>query len=239
MALSYSLCNILNEDCEVFTINNNTVYGSPNINRNGEADVLICAYVDNILGEQFLTVDSTPYDSKISYDINNEKDGHYVAELESFDSFSNIVSYIKEILDSNNIITSYANLVYYSTTQKFYKCIANNPASPNSIAPDDPTGPTYWAVITNFTNTDIRNNTTIRVTSFDFIHDCRGRKCTKDALLSVLKKSPDCLDVKTLLPYLKKRVLLSGARVEADDLNFIEAENITRTLANICPCQTC
>jgi hypothetical protein len=221
-------CLILHDNCGEFTFKNETDY-TPDL-RTDKAEVLIAAHVDEQSIENFVTVDSTPYTSKLEYLINNTKDGHYHFELLRFPTFVPATIYDPETRDGNDIIITYADLVYYTNTQKFYK----NIQSTSTVAPDDLTGAEYWEEITDFTDEEVRKNTNIEVGVFDDIHDCRARKCTKDELYKVTCKDPNCLDVKTLMPYLKKAVYLAGARAKNSDDQPEKAETILRIMDNQC-----
>lgn len=232
MAIVYKFCTVLHDDCGVFTLQNNAVYGGAERLRSATGDVLISAHINEDETEDFATIDSTPYDSKISYDITNTLDGHYHSELLEFPNYNAGTAYIAEIRDVNSIITTYANLIYYPTTQKFYK----NILASTGIAPDAVNGTTYWVQITNFTNSEVRLNTTIYVGVFDDIATCRSRKCVKNELIKLTSKDVSCLDEKTLLPYLKKKIYLSGAYALNSDQKSEQAEHVIRTLTKLCPC---
>lgn len=229
MALVDKVCLIYTGNCGLFKYSNQTVYGAPNQNRNQGAEILVTAHITEVPAEEFITVDSSPYLTKLEYDINNIIDGHYHFDRLRFPIWANDAA-VAEIKDVNGIIITYATLRYYTPTNKFYKCIQIH----TNIAPDAINGNQYWSEITDFTLEAIRKNTTIEIFSVDKLYDCRGRKCTKKELL---KLSCNCNeDIKKFLPYLKKKILLSGARSKMDDLKPEQAETITRQLDNLCGC---
>ncbi|MFN7465335.1 MAG: hypothetical protein ACK53T_02355 [Planctomycetota bacterium] len=220
-------------DCNVFTIRNTTVYGAPNQDRNQAAEVLIVAHVTEKGVEEFLTLDSTPYLTKTEYSVTNSVDGHYRIEFLRFQLWSGTTSYVKEVRDGNNIITTYASVVYNPTTGKFYKAI--DPSL--NIQPGVTVGwQTDWVEITNFTDIELRANTNLEVGAFDTIHDCRSTVCTKNELYKVACVDPNCNELKNYLPYLKRAVLLAGARAKNDDAQPEKAETIIRTLSDLCSC---
>lgn len=223
-------CLILHDNCGEFTFKNETDY-APAV-RADAAEILIAAHVDEDSIENFITVDSTPYTSKLEYLINNSKDGHYRFELLRFPIHDNTgaTTYNPEVRDGNDIITTFADLVYYTNTGKYYKNILQTSA----VLPDAVNGATYWEEILDFTDSEVRTNTTIEAGVFNDIHDCRARKCTKDELYKITCKDPNCLDVKTLLPYLKKAVYLAGARAKNSDDQPEKAETILRIMDNQC-----
>lgn len=228
MALVDSVCLIYTDECTLHKYNNKTVYGTPNQDRNQAAEILIVAHVTEKSVEEFITVDSTPYLTKLEYDINTTKDGHYRYERMRFQFWNSGTSYVKKVVDGNNIITTYPSLIYYQATGKFYKALENH----SNIAPDSGSGTTNWSEITDFTIAEIRLNPNIEVFISDLLYDCRSRKCTKKELL---KLDCGCVDDLTkLLPFLRKKILLTSARSKADDQKLQEAETITRVLEKLC-----
>lgn len=229
MALENSVCLIYTDECTLHKYSNKTVYGTPNQDRNQAAEILIAAYVDEDEVEIFLTVDSTPYISKLEYDINNTIDGHYRYERLRFQFWSGATAYVKKVVDVNNIITTYPSLVYYTVTGKFYKALENH----TNVAPDTAvTGIINWIEVSDFTIAEIRLNPNIEAFVNDLLFDCRGKKCAKTELLKI---NCGCIDdFKKLLPFLKRKVYLAAARSRADDENLKEAEIITRELSKLC-----
>jgi hypothetical protein len=217
----------------LFKYINGTVYGGSEPARSAGAEVLLAAHVDEKEIENFVNVDSTPVLSKTEYDINNNLDGYYLFERLRFPIYDNATAYTAEVRDGNNIITVYAKLIYYAATDKFYK----NILASTGIAPDAINGSTYWQVILDFTNPEVRSNTNILNFIYKALYDFRGRVCTKNELYKVAANGCGCTDdINKLMPYLKKKVYLSGAKAKADDTKFEEAETITRVLEKLCPC---
>lgn len=211
----------------LFRISNDTIYGGSNPNRGDSAEILIGAHVDEAEIENFITIDSTPYLSKTLYDISNTLDGHYHFETLRFPSYNGATPYFAIVRDGNNIIVTYPSVVYYATTGKFYVSILAS----TGINPDAINGATYWQVITDFTTQDLRKNTNLTVGIFDTLFDFRGRIGVKNELYKLVSKGCGCIeDINKLLPYLKKKVLLVGAKSKADDNNTNQAETITRQL---------
>lgn len=232
MAIVYKFCTVLHDDCGVFTLKNQTNYGSPERLRSATGDILISAHITADEVEEFATIDSTPYTSKLDYEVPNSIDGHYHSEILEFPLWVGATPYTPEVRDVNNVITSYASLVYYTPTTKFYK----NIQATSAILPDAINGSSYWTVITDFTDEEVRKNTTIFVGIFDDIATCRSRKCVKNELYKLSFKDPSCLDEKTLLPYLKKAILLAGAASLNNDQKPEQAELVIRKLQQLCPC---
>ncbi len=228
MPLSYTFTKSVQSDPAIFYINNTTVYGGANPLRNAGGEILIVAKVDSESVETFLTVDSTPFNSRLVYTVSNSLDGYYHAELLRFTNYNSANTFVVEVKDINNVITTYANVVYYPSTQKFYKAVLAS----NSGAPQLPTNTSYWTEITDFTVDSIRKNTTLEVGIFDLLHDVRNSNVVKDNLYNIVKKELAENTIKDLVPYLKKAIYLEGARIKAGDTKFLEAEIITRVLDN-------
>lgn len=218
-------------DVAVFTFKNTTVYGAPNQNRNQAAEVLIAAHVTEQGVEEFVTVDSTPYLTKLEYSINNTLDGHYHFELLRFQPWSSVTAYVKEIRDGNNVITTYASVVYGATTGKFYKAIDPSTNVEPGVAVE---WQIDWVEITDFTDEELRSNTNLEAGVHDNIHVARSEVCTKNELYKVACVDPNCTDLKNYLPFLKRAALLSGAKSKNDDLQPEKAETIIRTISNLC-----
>ena len=216
---------------DLMRFNNLTVYGSPNQNRNQGAEVLIVAHIDTSEVENFITIDSTPVLTKTLYDMTNTIDGYYHAELLRFQLWSIATPYVQETRDVNNIITSYANLIYDTVTAKFYKTLVSNTGQAV-------TNPVYYKEITDFTDSEVRLNTTIEVAEFEMLFDARTRICTKNELYKLISKGCNCgtEDITKLLPYLQKKILLSGAQSKLDDSKPEQAEIIIRGLDRYCKC---
>jgi len=229
MAVTWLHCLVLTDNCGEFLFKNESTYTAPDT-RESKGELLIVAHVDEDAVENFITVDSLAYLSKIEYSIFNTKDGHYRFELLRFPIFdeTGAITYDPEIRDGNDIITTYAKLVIFGN--KFYKNIQTT----STVFPDAIEGAEYWTEITDFTDAEVRNNTNLAVGVFNDIHDCRARKCTKDELYKIVCKDPSCVDLKTLLPYLKKAVYLAGARAKNNDDQPEKAETILRILDNQC-----
>lgn len=228
MALVENFCLIYSGDCEVHQFQDKINWGSPEEDRSQGADILLAFHVTDKSVEENVAVDSKPYLSKLIYDINNTLDGHYRYELLRVPIYFNSTSYVKEIKDSNSVTTTYPSIVYYSTTDSFYKAIEDNVG----IAPDDPTGTTYWEPFTAFTTDIFRANTTLRVYVYNAIYDCRSRKCVRKALTDL---GCGCDDLKAFQSVYKKQALLMGARALTDNGDYNKAETNIRVLANLCP----
>lgn len=227
MALEKDFCIIYTADCALYKFQDKINWGTPEVDRAEGAHILLAAHIKEDGTEEFTTVDSVPYTSKLEYDIPNTIDGHWIAELLRFPIYDINTNYAKEIKDVNGVITNYANLMYHSGTNKFYKAIENV----LNVAPDEVDGSLYWQEITSFTLDEIRKNTTIAVYDYKYLYDCRSRKCVKDLLIGM---GCNCSDDNKIKAYDKARVLLQGAQALADDQKFTLAETNIRVLEKRC-----
>jgi len=230
MALVFNYSKKSTTDPGLFQITVSANYGSPNPDRNQGGEVLIAAHTTQKEVEEFIPVDSSPYLTKSTYDIYNTLDGAYKVESLRFALYNAGTPYIPEIKDNNNIITTYASVIYYSPTDKFYK----NISASTGIAPDAVNGTTYWQQITDFTTDEIRNNTNLIIGTYQFVHLDRSKLCVKNELFK-LSSMCGCDDLKEYLPFLKKKVLLDGACALAADFKFSNAEANIRVLQKLCP----
>ncbi len=232
MSLTRTHTLVKTNDCGVFIFNNTTAdYGTGgNEARNESAELLLAFYMP--LGvESAITVDSTPYLTATSYNITNTLDGHYHFELLRIPKWTSSAYTQIEIRDINDIITTYATIVYGESAGKFYKLI--DPST--DVEPGVDSGwEEDWEEITDFTDEEIRSNDTIEVSEFNDIHDCRSTICTKNELYKVSCADPSCMDMKNYLPYFKRAVLLAGARAKNADSQPEKAESIIRILSNLC-----
>lgn len=80
--------------------------------------------------------------------------GWYERMLVRIQIYSGATAYVPQV-EAGGIVTQYASIVYYASTNKVYKCIL--PTTGN-----DPTNPTYWEEVTDLST--ILDNTNITVT---------------------------------------------------------------------------
>lgn len=81
--------------------------------------------------------------SNLNYAVNTPVDGYYEAILMRFTPYDNATPYVEQ-QQSGSTITQYASLVYDPTADAVYQCIS--PVT--GTAPSDPSGATYWSVVT-------------------------------------------------------------------------------------------
>lgn len=108
--------------------------------------------------------------------------GWYERMLMRIQPYSGVASYVAQI-ESGGVVSQYASIVYYPTTNKVYKCIL---ASTGNL----PTDATYWAEVTDLStiiaNTNVSttiSNTYVRAIADDGIKELfanMGRTCGCD-----------------------------------------------------------
>jgi hypothetical protein len=228
MALEPDFCIIYTAECSVHKFQDKTNWGAPEVERTAGGHVLLAAHVLQDGTENFLTVDSKPYLTKLEYDINNTKDGHYLYEVLRFPVYSPAFGYEPEQLDANDEIAVYAHLVYYNGTDKFYKAIGPSLGVP----PDGVDGLLSWEEITEFAVDEIRENDKIIVYPWHDLFACRSKKCVKDELIAL---GCGCEDMTRMMKYFKKKVMLDGAYALSDNQEHSKAEANIRLLENMCP----
>ena len=228
MALVPDFCIIYTAQCSVHKFQDKTNWGAPEVERSAGGHILLAAHVLQDGTENFVTVDSIPYLTKLEYDINNSKDGHYLYEVLRFPVYSPAAGYDIEVVDANGEIAIYAHLVYYNATDKFYKAIGPS----LGITPDSPEGLNSWEEITDFTVDSIRESDKIVVYPWHDIFTCRSRKCVREELIAL---GCMCEDMSKYMKYFKKKTMLDGAYALSDNQEHSKAEVNIRLLENMCP----
>lgn len=120
--------------------------------------------------------------SIMSWDVETPTPGWYERMLMRIQPYNNSTSYVPEV-SSGGIITQYAGIVYYPSTDTVYKCILASTGN-------TPTNTTYWSPVTDLSdligNTNISNtisNTFVRSIVDDGIKELfanMGRTCGCD-----------------------------------------------------------
>lgn len=202
----------------------NTVYGTPNLNRNQEAHYILIAKMDENQQLSFITgIDNSAPLISLSYNFINSIDGAYRLILFVPAAYDNAATYTAEIKDVNGVITTYANIVWDASTAKFYKAIGTN-FSGHAV-----TQTAYWQPDPDFT-TQVNTNKVTTFVQDDIVtfryEDCEVRKldCAVDNILCGL-----CTDIQTLFPLLQQQLVLDGANSENWQQKATKSEIIIRT----------
>lgn len=129
-------------------------YGGSNPLRSAAANYLLWSKTDQDGNRVFTNPDFGNVLSIMSWNIITTVGGWYERMLMRIQPYSGGGSYVPEV-SSGGIITQYASIVYYASTNKVYKCIL---ASSGNL----PTNATYWSEVTNLST--LIGNTNISVT---------------------------------------------------------------------------
>lgn len=209
----YILCvDTRTQDADQGIVKDKTPYGTPNQDRANQSNILAVAeyqekgklvFQDNI--------DNSLPRSAIQWYFSSKTNSEYRFFLIVVPDYNNGTTYTKEII-IDEVVTTYANIIYHVASQKFFKAIAT------SFSGIQPTVTTNWELsweeITNFT-TEILNDKLI-IHIHDELVAFHYEDCLKDKLVDVCDDilcSP-CDNLEQLLPYLKAELLLYGAKSE-------------------------
>lgn len=150
MALERVWClNTRTQDATVAVFKDETVYGSPNADRNEEAHYILIAKMDENQALVFISgINNTDPLNSIEYTFTQSVDGAY--RLIEFNPafYNNGTTYTKQVSVDDNI-TVYADIVWHGGTSKFYKAIGT---SFSAIQPGVTSGwEDYWEIDPDFT----------------------------------------------------------------------------------------
>lgn len=210
---TYILClNTVSQDITTFKIQNETVYGGSYDDRGDNAEYLLVAKIDENQNLTFIDgIDNTLPLSALEWDITSEADGSYRAFYISIAPWLVGTDYVKEVLDEDDNIESYADITYDDGV--VYKAIDDS----TGVQPGVTSGwEDYWEIVTDLT-TLIEygiDKDSIYVHIHDDILDFQFQKCVRDELddASDLILNGLCDKIEKLLPILKMQLLLDGAR---------------------------
>lgn len=149
---------------------NTTVYGTPNQDRNEAAEYVLWSKTDQNGLREFHNPDSGDVLTETIYELETAIDGWYeliVPRIQPYDAAANYV----EEQSSGGVVTQYASIFYYPTTDKVYKAIA--PSTGQS-----PTDTIYFEEVTDL-STEL-DNTNIDVYYKNFYSEYRTNVCIRD-----------------------------------------------------------
>ena len=168
-----------------------TPYGTPNQDRNTTANILVVAKMDENQNLVFIpNIDNTIPLSALGWYFTTTPnatktitDGAYRAFLMVFSLYSGAATYDKEEVDIDGLITQYADIIYHSGSNTFYKAIAN---SFTAIEPSVTVGwATYWEVFTNFSSYILSDRATVIIHIHDDTVTFKYEDCLKDELVDI------------------------------------------------------
>jgi hypothetical protein len=205
--MTYDLEFLQNSDeTDEGSIQDNSEWGSGgNPNRNLRANVLLISKNDSSGTRSYLVFTNSDYLSKLVWTFTHSQDGWHQATLLVFGIWSGATEY----LDSNR------NAVYYTPTNKFYKCKVTH----TNIAPDSGSGATYWEEITDFTAIQ-QGFTNVDVADLDFNVKAR----TELALLDIADEEIDNNFTQLQQPESATRILNLVSALEGAESKMLSGE---------------
>jgi hypothetical protein len=95
--------------------------------------------------------------SIMSWNVTMETAGWYERMLMRIQFYSGATAYVPQI-ESNGVVSQYASIVYYGTTNKVYKCIL-------ATTGNDPSNATYWEEVTDLSTIIANTNVSTTITN--------------------------------------------------------------------------
>lgn len=157
------------DDITIGIVDNTTPdYGTGgNQNRSDAAEYLLWSKTNKDAVRDLLPVDQSNVLTNMQYNVNTPLDGWYEGihlRIQFYDAGANYV----EQQSSGGVITQYASIFYYSTTNKVYEAILPSTGQ-------DPTDTTYFAEVTDLS--DLIPNTNVAVFIKNFYVKTRASLC--------------------------------------------------------------
>jgi hypothetical protein len=133
--------------------------------------------------------------------------------------------YVNEEKDGQGIITTYANIVYYTPTNKVYKCIQDH----TNIAPDAFNGNQYWTEVSDLST--LIGYETVEQYTQNFQIDIKINTCVTKGFLNNCGCSKSLSDIE---PALKNWALYMSATANFNNGAPEKMEAIMENLDKIC-----
>ena len=216
MALDLIISSIsYNSDATEATIPDNTVYGSPNADREDVAVFLLLWKMDEDENETEVEIDNDSPDTVTEWTFDSSTDGWYKAQI--------------IVIPNWDILTAYTvgQVVYY-TNGSIYICILNSTGNL-------PTNTTYFSPI-EITDTDITEADNVTSEYQDYLVIEQGKICAGEAAADWYKEQ-DCSNCKKTdfaSSMFKKRAMIIAAQRYAAISLYAKAEAVTRKLETAC-----
>ena len=207
-----------------------TNYGGANPARATLGNYLLWSKTDSEGTQAFTNPTQTLPHSISTWTVDTTEDGWHQAILLSVADFSAGGTYVKEVTDSQGIVTTYADIVYYDTTKKWYKCITD--ISGSVPAPDSGSGPTYWQEVTDMSA--LIANTKVNKVVLDVAITVLTDKCVKDAFYQKISACGCKPSFKEMEKPLQGYFLAIGAMSKFNDSKPSEFEEIVSELSEMC-----
>jgi hypothetical protein len=170
------------ENIDIGIVDNTTPdYGTGgNPARGDAAEYLLWSKTNQDAVRDLLPVDQGNVLTNLQYNVQSPLDGWYEGirlRIQPYDAGANYV----EQQPASGIITQYASIFYYGTTNKVYKAILPSTGQ-------DPVNTTYFVEVLEEDMLDLLPNTNVEVFIKDFYVKTRASKC----LSSLFAKLDDC-----------------------------------------------
>lgn len=229
MALEISIIKAQGEDVNEFTISdntgsydalNNTIgYGTPNPGRTDRANYLLVSKNAVNGARTYLTVSNTDPLNTLVWNLTSEADGWHQATLLSINKWNGSDSFTS---------SGDPDVVYYTPTNKVYRCIQNN----TNIAPDSGSGGDYWEEVTDLTELQ-QDHENLEVIDYEFLIDSRTAIDLGDELFGCIDEDFLCkLSLNDASNAINMLASLEGARVKMIDGEGAVAEQIMLSIAD-------
>lgn len=214
-------------DCSSSFINNVTEYGGAEEDRGDSAEFMLIAKVDVQGVPTYLPVVNNDPLVQLKYEFPTAIDGHYQFSLLRIRIYNPATTYVWEILNSEDILTQGASVVYLGATMSVYKAKLNNFSG---IAPNAVNGADYWDLVADL-SVLIDYPSIITHVHNDLV-DCYLRDRAKDLMKIAIDKY-GCHDCVNSEEYKKASVVLfrlNGINALNWEEKSAEMEEATRAL---------
>lgn len=131
-------------------------YGGGNPARADAANYLLWAKLDENGNRTFSNPNFGDVLSIMSWNVTTLVSGWYQRMLMRIQFYSGATAYVPQI-ESGGVVSQYASIVYYGTTNKVYKCIV---ATTGNL----PTNTTYWEEVTDLSTIIANTNVSTTIT---------------------------------------------------------------------------
>jgi hypothetical protein len=213
-------------DITIATVSDTTAdYGQGGVEARGDAaNFLLWSKTDQDGNRVFTNPDFGNVLSVMNWSVSTQVDGWYQGILVRVQPYNNGSNYVPQQA-SGDIVTQYASIVYYGSTNKVYQCIA--PSTGNL-----PTNTAFWAEVTDLSV--ILDNTNIQVKIVDIQTNPRASRCVSSKFAKLDDQTCQNDNGKSRNNAYYLRALLVSANSEFLQGNPEEMEKIIRQLESKC-----
>jgi hypothetical protein len=170
--------------------------------RAAKAAVLCYSANDEKGDRTYQTIVNTNPLSRLEWEVTTPESSWTQGTLLRITIWTAELSTVKELKDSQGIITQAATVVYHSDTNKYWKAIEPS----TNIPPDDASGSTYWEEVTDFTT--LIDYESVEQFTEDFMVDYSINKCISKGFIGICG---DCDNLQDMFPAIKNWALyMSG-----------------------------